>query len=290
MELRHLQAFVKLSEILNFSSAASALCIPQSTLSATIRQLEDELGVELFSRNSHSVSITEAGEELLPFAKETLSLADNCVERMKDLNSLRCGRLKIGVTHSFSLMMVGAILRFNEQYPGIELEIHYKTMGELLDKLLRRELDFVLSYRPSATSPLIESQPLFDDHLCVVVSKEHPLAGKDSITLEELSRHRLALPAPGLQARNVLDEISSKAGVNLHPAVEFDLITPLLRFVYNSNFVTVLSSAAIQSHPYLKALTIEGVDAKMEGSYHILKGSYQKKSAKEFIRILCENR
>ncbi len=290
MELRHLQCFVKLSEILNFSSAASELCITQSTLSATIRQLEDELGVDLFSRNSHSVSITEAGEELLPFAKETLSLAENCVERMRDLNSLKCGRLKIGVTHSFSLMMVGAIQRFNEQYPGIELELHYKTMGELLDKLLRRELDIVLSYRPSSTNPLIESHHLFDDHLCVVVSNEHPLATKKSISIEELSRHRLALPAKGLQARNVLDEISSKKGVRLRPSAEFDLITPLLTLVYNSNFVTVLSSASIASHPYLKSIEIEGVGTKMEGSFHQLKGAYRKKSADEFIRILCENK
>ena len=121
MELRHLQAFVKLTQTLNFSAAASELCITQSTLSATIKQLEDDLGVELFSRNSHGVLITEAGEQLLPFAQEALYQAENCVSRMYDLSNMKCGRLKIGVTHSFSLMMVEAILEFNKQYPGIEL-------------------------------------------------------------------------------------------------------------------------------------------------------------------------
>ena len=77
MELRHLQAFVKLTQTLNFSAAANELCITQSTLSATIKQLEDDLGVELFSRNSHGVLITEAGEQLLPFAQEALYQAEN---------------------------------------------------------------------------------------------------------------------------------------------------------------------------------------------------------------------
>lgn len=288
MELRHLQAFVKLTQTLNFSAAANELCITQSTLSATIKQLEDDLGVELFSRNSHGVLITEAGEQLLPFAQEALYQAENCVSRMYDLSNMKCGRLKIGVTHSFSLMMVEAILEFNKQYPGIELEIHYKTMGELLDKLLKHELDFVLSYKPSVASSLIESHVIFDDKLSFVVSKDNPISSLESVTVADIAKYRLALPAKGLQARNLLDEMCKAQGVELKAAMEFDLITPLLRLVYNSNFATVLSSASIQSHDYLKAIPIEAEHNLMEGSFHILKGSYRKKSAKEFIRILCE--
>lgn len=288
MELRHLQAFVKLTQTLNFSAAASELCITQSTLSATIKQLEDDLGVELFTRNSHGVVITEAGEQLLPFAQEALYQAENCVSRMYDLSNMKCGRLKIGVTHSFSLMMVEAILEFNRQYPGIELEIHYKTMGELLDKLLKHELDFVLSYKPTSISPLIESHVIFDDKLSLVVSRDNPLASLQSVTVEDLPKYRLILPAKGLQARNLLEEMCKAHGVEVKAAIEFDLITPLLRLVYNSNFATVLSSASIQSHDYLKAIPIEAEHNLMEGSFHILKGAYKKKSAKEFIRILCE--
>ncbi len=288
MELRHLQAFVKLTETLNFSSAANALCITQSTLSATIRQLEDDLGVELFIRNSHGVTITEAGEELLPFAQEALYQAENCVNRMYDLSNMKCGRLKIGVTHSFSLMMVEAILAFNRQYPGIELEIHYKTMGELLEKLIKHELDLVLSYKPSMTSPLIESHVIFNDRLSLIVAAENPLASLRAVTIGDLAKYRLALPAKGLQARNLLDEMCKAQGVELKAAIEFDLITPLLRLVYNSSFATVLSSASIQAHDYLKAIPIDAGHNLMEGSFHVLKGAYRKKSAEEFIRILCE--
>ena len=80
MELRQLRYFVKAAETLNFSEAAKGLYITQSTLSQQIRQLETELDVQLFQRNSHEVTLTEAGAELLPYAKETLYAADTCKE------------------------------------------------------------------------------------------------------------------------------------------------------------------------------------------------------------------
>ena len=85
MELRQLRYFVKAAETLNFSEAAKGLYITQSTLSQQIRQLETELDVQLFQRNSHEVTLTEAGAELLPYAKETLYTADTCKEHILSL-------------------------------------------------------------------------------------------------------------------------------------------------------------------------------------------------------------
>ena len=157
MELRHLQAFVRLTETLNFSSAANDLCITQSTLSATIRQLEDSLGAELFIRNSHGVAITEAGEQLLPIALETLHQAENCVSRIQDLNNLKCGKLRVGLSHSFTRLMVSALREFNRRYPGVDVQMYYKTLPELMELLISHDLDLVLSYKPSVPYPQIES-------------------------------------------------------------------------------------------------------------------------------------
>ena len=85
MELRQLRYFLKAAETLNFSEASKELFITQSTLSQQIRQLERELGVSLFQRNSHEVLLTENGEHLLPYARKTIIDADTCVESMNDL-------------------------------------------------------------------------------------------------------------------------------------------------------------------------------------------------------------
>lgn len=85
MELRQLRYFVTVAATRSFSDAARKLFITQGTLSQQIKQLEDEMGVQLLARTSHSVMLTEAGEELLPFAKETIDSAINCRNRMIDM-------------------------------------------------------------------------------------------------------------------------------------------------------------------------------------------------------------
>ncbi|MGN1263761.1 MAG: LysR family transcriptional regulator, partial [Prevotella sp.] len=121
MELRQLRYFVKAAETLNFSDAAKALNIAQSTLSQQVRQLEDELNVSLFQRNSHSMSLTEAGSELLPIAMRTLHDAETCADRIRDLQQLLTGTLNIGVTYSFSPILTETLIEFMKKYPRVKL-------------------------------------------------------------------------------------------------------------------------------------------------------------------------
>ena len=93
MELRQLKYFVKSAEYLNFSVAAKHLFITQSTLSQQIKQLEYELGFELFLRNSRHIQLTEAGEEFLPFARKTILDAEDAVQRLHDLQHVKVGTL-----------------------------------------------------------------------------------------------------------------------------------------------------------------------------------------------------
>lgn len=288
MELRHLKSFMSLARLLNFSEAAREMCVTQSTFSQTIKQLEEELDSLLFFRNSHEVSLTEAGKELIPYAEKTLQMAENCTNRMEDLRELKCGTLNIGVTHSFNMVMNDTVKDFIRRYPGIRLNIVYKPMEELIKRLACRELDFVLSFRPIEYVPLIESHTLFDDHLSVIVNKNHPLAEKNSISLHDLERYPAALPAKGLQARNMLDKILADSETMLNIRVEIDEVTPLLRLVRNTGMYTILSNSATEDYDYLKAIPIDRDDCRMEGSVQMLKGTYKKKSSKEFIRILCE--
>ena len=123
MELRHLRYFAKAAETLNFSDAAKVLNIAQSSLSQQIRQLEDELGIQLFIRNSHSIRLTEAGQVMLPFALRTIHEAQTCADRIHDLQKLLTGTLNIGVTHSFSPILTESVISFMKMYPGIKLNI-----------------------------------------------------------------------------------------------------------------------------------------------------------------------
>lgn len=184
MELRQLRYFVKVAEVLNFSEAARAMCVTQSTLSQQIKQLEDELGELLLMRSSHNVALTEAGKTILESAKRAIYDAELCKERINDLNRLSTGMLNIGVTYSFSPILTETISTFMKSYPKIKLNVLYKPMGELMEALKERTVDFVLAFKPSKEIEGIESHILFQNYLSAVVGKGHPLAGMKRVSLQ----------------------------------------------------------------------------------------------------------
>ena len=288
MELRQLRYFAKAAETQNFSHAASCLNIAQSSLSQQIRQLEDELGTQLFIRDSHSFQLTEAGETMLPLALRTIHDAEACADRIRDLRKLLFGTLNVGVTHSFSPILTESVISFMKMYPKIKVNIVYKQMNELMGLLSNRELDFVLAFKPIQPLPNVESHILFQNTLSAIVGKSHPLASKDKVSISELEKYDLALPSKGLQARNALDNIVSDYD-KFKVRIELNDVNTLLKLVRQARLVTVLAEDSIYSACDVKAVPIDVPDNQMSGCVHILKETYRKHSMQEFVRILTES-
>ncbi len=255
MELRQLKYFIRVAECLNFSEAAKESCISQSTLSQQIKQLEQELGSELFLRNSRTVSLTEAGMELLPYARTTIKDADACIERIRDLKDILTGTMNIGVTYSFSPILT----------------------------------ETIFSFKPSAPMEGIESHILFQNYLAAIVSSTHSLASEKKVSLEQIAQHGIALPSKGLQARNMLDKVLERYNFNLKARIELNDPDILLNLVRQSNLVTVLAEASIHNERGVKAVPIDIPDNEMVGCVHTLEDSYRKHSMLEFIKMLCES-
>ncbi len=289
MELRQLKYFIKTAETLNFSEAARSLYITQSTLSQQIRTLEDELGTALFLRDSHSVSLTESGERMLPLAKQTVADAENCKTQIRDLQQIVCGTLNVGATFSFSPILIETVKEFIEKYPGVKVNIINRPMVELMDMLRRREIDFALAFKPMASYEEIESRSLFEDHLSVILRKDHPLADHENLSLEDIEKYKLAIPAKGLQARNMIDKFFNFDKGEKYVALETNGVFSLLAIVERSNLITILSDATILGRKLLKAIPLDVPDNQMMGCVHILKKSYQKYSAGVFIKMLRES-
>ena len=289
MELRQLKYFVKAAEKLNFSEAAKALFITQSTLSQQIRQLEQEMNTQLFERNSHAVYLTESGKELLPLALRTIHMANTCMERIHDLQHLLTGELNIGVTFTFSPIFTETLLYFMKLYPQVKLNVYYKPMAELMEMLERHEVDFVLAFKPTRSYDGIESHILFNNHLSAIVNESHPLAEKERVTLSEIAAYDIALPARGLQARNAFERILSQHPTNLRVMIELNEVHILLQLIKQSELFTVLSEATIYNKQGVKAIPIDVPDNDMVGCVHMLKDVYRKHSAQEFIKQLSES-
>ncbi len=288
MELRQLKYFVRIAETLNFSEASRTLYVTQSTLSQQIKSLEDELGSLLFQRDSHSVTLTESGQMLLPLARQTLMDASSCKEQIKDLQEMLTGELNIGVTYSFSPILTETVKNFMKEYPGVKVNIQYKNMEELMGLLRRREVDFVLSFKSNRPYDEIESHNLFEDKLSVIMRKDHALASKSSISIGDLTKHRLAFPAKGLQARNAIEKYIDLEASRLNVCLEINEANILLDIVQHNNVFTILSEATIRGREMLKAIPLDIPDNQMQGCIHTLKRVYRKRSAEAFVKMLRE--
>ena len=288
MELRQLKYFVKTAQTLNFSEAARSLYVSQSTLSQQIKSLENELGTILFQRDSHSASLTQSGTMLLPLAIRTIQDAEACKAQVDDLKEMLTGELNIGVTYSFSHILTETVKEFVKTYPGVKLNIFYRNMGELMEALRHQEVDLVLAFKPGQPYNEIESSNLFSDKLSVIMRKDHPLAGRKSINLEELERYRLAIPAKGLQARNTLEEYICVERSDLNICLEINEANILLDIVQDNNLLTMLSGTSIRGRDLLKAVPLNLPYNKMQGCVHTLKRVFHKRSAETFVKMLRE--
>ena len=290
MELRQIRYFLKVAELLNFSEASKELFITQSTLSQQIRQLENEFDTILFERNSHEVSLTEAGQQFMRYARKVMIDVDDCTQKMDDLKNMLTGELNIGVTFTFSPLLTETVLEFMKMYPHVRLNVFYKTMSELMDMLQRREVDFVLAFKPTDRNDKIESHVLFNNHLSVVVSEQHSLARRKSLTLDDLAPYDAAMPARGLQARNSFDDMIHSENSKLKIRVELNDVSILLKLIKQSKLITILADATIHDEDGLVAIPLEMTGNDMEGCIHLLKQAYVKNSAREFYRLLSQSR
>lgn len=286
MELRHLKYFVTVANTLNFSEAAQKLFITQGTLSQQIQQLEGEIGTRLFDRDRHSVILTEAGEELLPLAMQTLQASQLCSDRLRDLKGALTGTLRIGTTTSFTSLLTDTIQKFIKEHPNVRLKIRSETATDLLEMLRNRELDLVLAFKPSVAYEEIESETLFHNSLCAVMRRDHPLASHKVLKMEELENHRIVLPGKGLQARRAFDRFLGLDTRRLNVTLEVNDPGLIMDIVQSTNLISVVSSLASYYRHNLIAIPLEGGNYSMEGCVHTLKEGYHKRSADIFVEML----
>ncbi|MEV5568491.1 LysR family transcriptional regulator [Spirillospora sp. NPDC052269] len=172
MQLQQLAYFVAVAEVRHFTQAAELLRVAQPSLSKQIRALETELGASLFSRARGNITLTPAGEALLPLAKRILADVDTARLEVQELAGLRRGRVRLGATPSLCAGLLGDVLRrFHDAYPGIELLVEEGGSRDLVRDLTRGSLDLALVILPLHGDPPLSTTPILREDL-VVASPE----------------------------------------------------------------------------------------------------------------------
>jgi DNA-binding transcriptional LysR family regulator len=199
-ELRHLRYFLVVAEELNFSRAADRLHMAASPLSAAIRQLEGELGVDLFARTTRHVELTPAGQRLFAEGAGALAAVDAAFASAVAAGRGVVGTLRMGVSPAAREQIRPQLLgRLREQHPGIQVDASEATTGHLCRELLSRRLDVAIGFC-SDPVPGLARRTLTLEPVWVLMRREHPLSGEDTVTLEALRSNVFVVPGVSLNA------------------------------------------------------------------------------------------
>jgi LysR family transcriptional activator of glutamate synthase operon len=220
MELRQLRYVEAVARHCHFTRAADELHIAQSALSHQVRRLEAELGTDLFERTSRTVTATEAGETVARRARAILGQVDGVREELDELRGLTRGRVSVGATLPAGELDVPQVLvRFSEAFPGIEVDLHEGTAGDM-----RRYLD---EDRVDAAFSLLAEEPPADLEV-EIFSEEEVVAAfpagagpeRERIGPAELARHQLITPRTGSAIKRALDDFFARAGQPMRISLE----------------------------------------------------------------------
>lgn len=290
MDIRQLQCFVSIAETGFFSEASRQLFITQSAVSQQIKQLEDELAVQLFVRQSHGAVLTESGQELLPLARNVLSGMRQCHDRMAELKGLLCGELNIGLTFSLEPYIRETMLEFMHLYPNVKINAHYKCLSDLLRMLKDNEIDIMFSMMPTSPHGFVESLLLTEYRLAAIMRKTHPLATKNTICFSDLLPHRLILPEKGLRDRNAIESfVHAKTG-NLNVVSLINDVNAIMNILQESNYISILTEHTIKNCSSLCSVPIEELSRPIPVYAHYNNTLLRKHSADVFVDMLQQSR
>ncbi len=198
MEFRHLRYFLAVAEELHFARAAERLHIEQSPLSRAIRELEEELGAQLFVRTSRSTRLTLAGKLLMENAPRVLLALDQARESVKAAANGFHGRLRVALSDGISPSRLPALLaRCREEDPEIEIRLFEVPLAQQLSGLRDDLYDVGFSMADEVGDGII-IEPAWEDELMVAMPARHELLAHKRVPLDEVLQHPLVLGDPAV--------------------------------------------------------------------------------------------
>ncbi len=218
--LRQLQVFEAIVRLGSFTRAAEELFLTQPTVSMQIRKLADVMGLELFEHVGRNITPTEAGMELYAACRQVFDSLANLEMKFADLKGLKRGHLRIGVITTAKYLAPEMLGEFSRLYPGIELSLKVTNRERIIERLHANEDDLYITGLPNERLD-VEAFPFAPNPLVVIAPREHPLVGRKSISLQEISQEPFIMREPGSGIRDATLRVFNAHGCQ--PRVRMEL-------------------------------------------------------------------
>lgn len=182
VEIKHLQVFVAVAETQNFSHAAQACSLSQSTVSLIIQQLETNLGVRLIDRTTRRVSLSRLGQEFLPGAQRIVADFTRQISDMRAWQDVERGQINIACVPSVAIRLIPKVIRtFRAKHPKVSIRVFEEPRGRCMDMARKGDVDIAIANEPPDRSDL-DAVPLLIDRFALVMRRDHPFAKKEAVT------------------------------------------------------------------------------------------------------------
>lgn len=221
MQLNQITAFLAVAELESFSLAAERLHITQPAVSKRIRQLENNVRVELFDRIGKRSILTPNGHAFRAHAERILQELQAYRSSLSRQQKTPSGSLSFATSHHIGLHRLPPVLRdFKIRYPRVDLDLHFMDSEDACTAIANNELELAIVTLPEVADEKLTCEAIWIDDLVVVMAADHVLAGEDDIEPAQLLAHAAVLPSTGTFTRKIIDNLFAAAGQQLDIILE----------------------------------------------------------------------
>ena len=286
-QLRYLREVAKRG--LNLSEAAEALHTSQPGISKQIRQLEDELGVDILVRHGKRVvDVTEPGRAILGIAERILQDADNLRQVAREFRDQAAGTLTIATTHTQARYSLPKVVNaFKQRYPNVRLTLKQGSPPQLAEMVLAGEADIAIATEALDQYPKLLALAGYQWRHCVVVPAKHPLLAEQRITLEMLARYPIVTYDPAFAGRSHIDDAFRAQGLApdiVLSAVDSDVIKTYVELGLGIGIIAAVAFDEKRDQP-LRAADIGHLFGTMTTRIAVRRGTTLRGFAYDFMEL-----
>lgn len=242
MDFDQLNTFLEVAKLGSFSRAAEKVLRSQPAVSAQIRQLEQEYGHKLFDRSTKSVRLTPAGEVVLDYARQLLTLRNSSMQAASDWNGVPTGTLSIGANEgTFLYVLPKVFAEYHRRFPKVKISVYRSFTHKVSEKVEEGVIDLGVLTMPVKSASLVAT-PVFRDRILVMVGPRSPLFDRRSVTLQELAQQPLIMPKTG-SIRKLMEKNLRPFREKLNITMELTSVVMIKQFVMDGFGVSLICAS-----------------------------------------------
>ncbi len=260
-----LESFIALARAQHFGKAAEDLGITQPTLSAAIKQLEDQLGVMLVKRGSRFQGLTAEGEQVLSWAHRIVGDTRTMKEEMRAARSGLSGRIRIAAIPTALAMTPRLTTPFRDKHPGVTFSILSRTSIEVLSLLGNFEIDAGITYLDNEPLGNVASVPLYSERYQLITAAGNALSERSEVSWAEVADLPLCLLTRDMQNRRIIDQHLHEAGAENRPTLESNSMIVLFSHIRTGKWASIMPLNLAETFGFsepIRAIPIVEPDAR----------------------------